>query len=248
MYVDKDIGVDTLIMRGRNAKGWTQKELAERIGVSTALVGRWETGDVPVTRRNAELVAEALDIDRETIVTKAFVRQAAQFRSRNQRVFQREYANYPEILRLVESMRNCPKCSYADRELEDPESIDTNLLTLALDNMEAGIYIRDMVGNILYANEHLAKMFLTDKESLLGQDIRLFGTDPILIEERIEQLMKQGSVAGKAEAVRRDNTRLPIVYWCYVIKDAYGNPVGVIGLIHTIDACKEIIDQIFADL
>ena len=104
MYVDKDIGVDTLIMRGRNARGWTQKELAERIGVSTALVGRWETGDVPVTRRNAELVAEALDIDRETIVTKAFMRQLAQFRSRNQRVFQREYASYPQVLRLVESI------------------------------------------------------------------------------------------------------------------------------------------------
>ena len=114
--------------------------------------------------------------------------------------------------------------------------------------MGAGIYIRDVAGNILYVNEHLARMLRTDKESLLGRDLRSLAPDPDLAKELGEQLMKQGSYTGKAVVVRHDNTRLAIIYWSYVIKNTDGSPVGVIGLIHAIDACKEIIDQLFADL
>ena len=239
--------VAALIVTERNAKGWTQKELADRIGLSNALVGRWETGDVPITRRNAELVAEALDINKEILVMKAFVEQMAEFRRRNQRTFEREYAGYPQVLRLVESMRNCPNCSDVNRELERISSIDMKFLELALDSLGAGFYISDVAGNILYTNEYLAKMLRTDKESLLGQAIQSFSADPERSERLKEQLLTTGSCTGKAGFVRQDNTVESCVFWCYTIKNAHGNPIGVIAIIHTLDACKEIVDQLFEE-
>jgi transcriptional regulator with XRE-family HTH domain len=39
----------TRIREARDARGWTQDELAERLGVSRAVVSRWENGHTPPT-------------------------------------------------------------------------------------------------------------------------------------------------------------------------------------------------------
>jgi len=50
------------IRRYRTAKGWTQAELAERVGVSTNTVQAWERG-AGIRPKNLARLAEALEID-----------------------------------------------------------------------------------------------------------------------------------------------------------------------------------------
>ncbi len=238
--------VAALIVRGRNSKGWTQKELADRIGLSTALVGRWETGDVIPTRRNAELVAEALGIDKEAVIMRTFLDRIAESRRKAERNIQREYASYPQVLKLAQTMIDCPNCSDFNEEIEKTPRIDVKLMELALDGMEAGIYIRDIEGNILYANEYATKLIQMDKESLLGRNIRSLDTNPVRADKTTEQLLTTGTCISRIDVLRPDNTRTGAIVWCYLVRNAHGDPVCVIGLAHALDACKEIINQLFA--
>ncbi len=75
-----------------------------------------------------------------------------------------------------------------------------------------------------------------------------------LVKERVdferlmEQLMTTGSCAGKAEFTRRNNTKSWVIFWSFLIEDARGDPLGVIGIVMDLDACKTILDQLFAEV
>jgi len=56
-----------LIREAREAKGWSQGELAKRVGVTRAAVSRWELDETAPTRHRAPRVAEALGIPLNTI-------------------------------------------------------------------------------------------------------------------------------------------------------------------------------------
>ncbi len=161
MGARKDINVGTLIARERNAKGWKQEELAERIGVSTSLVGRLETDDVPLTLGKAKLIAKALGIDEEAIVTKAFMEKITGSRRRQLRKILNEYDGYPKVLKLIQAMQACPNCCHFNTEVESLPSVDAEkLLISALDSLEIGLYIRDITGKVVYTNEALNRMIL----------------------------------------------------------------------------------------
>jgi len=241
--------VAALIVTERSMKGWTQKDLADRIGLSTALVGRWETGDVVLTRRNAELVADAFSVDRETVVMMAFVDRIAESRRKAHRKIQREYAEYPKVLKLAETMMPRPKSSDATAGVKDKTPvIDTSQLELALDSMEAGVYIRDIAGNLLYVNDFIVKTMQMDKEQLIGQNIRDFDIDPGRVDETTRQLLDKGNYTGKIEVIGPDNTRLTAINWCYLIRDEHDEPIAIIGLLHLLESCKEMINTIFSEV
>jgi PAS domain S-box-containing protein len=240
--------IATLIVNERSMKGWTQKDLADKIGLSTALVGRWETGDVVLTRKNAELVADAFGLDRGTVVMLAFVDRITESRRKSQRKIQREYARYPKVLELAKMMMTCPKCSDIIKAIDKTSGVDTSYLELALNNMEAGIYIRDMAGNLLYVNEYITKTMKMDREALIGKNIRDFDADPNRVDETTRQLLETGSYTGRIEAIRPDNLRVVVIGWCYLIRDADGEPIGVIGLLHVLDSFKEMINMLFEEI
>jgi transcriptional regulator with XRE-family HTH domain len=51
----------TLIEIHRRAKGWTQRQLADRVGCSTQIVCLWESGKIP-SRKYLQKVADALEV------------------------------------------------------------------------------------------------------------------------------------------------------------------------------------------
>jgi transcriptional regulator with XRE-family HTH domain len=51
-----------LIKRGRQAKGWTQLDLAQALRVTQQTVANWEAGSIPKGNRIAAL-SQALDIE-----------------------------------------------------------------------------------------------------------------------------------------------------------------------------------------
>ncbi len=52
-----------LLQIARKARGWSQAELAERVGVTTLTVGRWERGDAFPSDRNVEVLCRVLGKD-----------------------------------------------------------------------------------------------------------------------------------------------------------------------------------------
>lgn len=178
---------------------------------------------------------------------RTFTDRIAESRRKTERKIRREFANYPQVLELAEAMMSCPNCSDVSGELERIPGIDMSRLELALDNLGAGLYIRDTAGKILYANKCLVRMLRTDRESLLGHDTSSSAADPVLSEGMIEQLMSTGSYTGIVDILRQDNTRMGVVVWCYVIKNAHGGPAGIIALIHSLDACREMVNKLFVE-
>lgn len=54
------IQIQQMIHDTRRAKGWTQKELAEKMGVKQSLVSRWESGECNYTIDTLVDIADAL--------------------------------------------------------------------------------------------------------------------------------------------------------------------------------------------
>jgi transcriptional regulator with XRE-family HTH domain len=66
----------TLIEIHRRAKGWTQRQLAKRVGCSTTIVSLWESGNIP-SRRYLQKVADELDITTLQIIESSIVTKSA---------------------------------------------------------------------------------------------------------------------------------------------------------------------------
>jgi transcriptional regulator with XRE-family HTH domain len=47
----------------RKEKGWTQFEMAERVGLDRSYLAEVETGKIEICLRNLELVAQAFDLE-----------------------------------------------------------------------------------------------------------------------------------------------------------------------------------------
>jgi transcriptional regulator with XRE-family HTH domain len=60
---DRGMDVGTLIKQARLEKGYTQEELAEKVGVKKSAVAKWENGRVSeIKRSNLKMLSEALDL------------------------------------------------------------------------------------------------------------------------------------------------------------------------------------------
>jgi len=55
--------VAVIIQRQRKTKGYTQMDLAQKLGVSQAMVSRWENGEENITLATLVKIASALDIE-----------------------------------------------------------------------------------------------------------------------------------------------------------------------------------------
>jgi transcriptional regulator with XRE-family HTH domain len=58
----KPVNVGARIRAARQAKGWTQDDLAHEVGVSRSAVAQWETNRAGQIRANISRIAAALDM------------------------------------------------------------------------------------------------------------------------------------------------------------------------------------------
>jgi len=54
--------IAVIIQRQRKAKGYTQEELAKKLGVSRTMISRWENGEENITLASLVKIAAALEI------------------------------------------------------------------------------------------------------------------------------------------------------------------------------------------
>jgi len=56
------------IGKARNDRGWTQKELAARLGYARTTVGQWEAGCCGTTLWNLHCIARVLGVDASALI------------------------------------------------------------------------------------------------------------------------------------------------------------------------------------
>jgi transcriptional regulator with XRE-family HTH domain len=68
---DLKVTVATNVRRFRNAKGWTQEELADRVGLSVRYVGQIERGQASMSITVLGRIASALKVEPTELVKRA---------------------------------------------------------------------------------------------------------------------------------------------------------------------------------
>jgi len=92
-----------------------------------------------------------------------------------------------------------------------------------------GIAMADATGRITYVNAAFVQMFgLASEAEAIGKVAADF-TDPDAARELLETLARTGSYSGELDAVRKDETRFPILLVATVSRDATGAIKGLIG-------------------
>ena len=79
------------IREARQARGWTQDELAEAVGVSRSAVAQWETGRAGQVTGNLSRIAEVLDVSIEHLAHGRSKRMAGQATSGDEMALLRLY-------------------------------------------------------------------------------------------------------------------------------------------------------------
>ena len=63
MSSDICVQLGSQIRKLRTAKGWTQFEMSERLGIDRSYLAELETGKIEVCLRNMELIAQAFEME-----------------------------------------------------------------------------------------------------------------------------------------------------------------------------------------
>jgi transcriptional regulator with XRE-family HTH domain len=87
-----------IIATAREKKGWTQRELSEKIGVTTSTISLWENGGKQPTLANRAACAEALGVDLDLLAPELGSRAVART----------VYANERYIIEMVDLYRQLP--------------------------------------------------------------------------------------------------------------------------------------------
>ncbi len=104
-----DQGVGARIREARRARGWTQDQLAEAVGVSRSAVAQWETDRAGQVRENLTRIADVLGISVEVLLHGPASRASAQAATGDEWALLRLYRecnaeDRATLLRLAQSL------------------------------------------------------------------------------------------------------------------------------------------------
>lgn len=107
----------------------------------------------------------------------------------------------------------------------------------AIENMQIGVTITDLKGNILYANPADAKMHGFEQFELPGQSVRIFSPQELWKPLTLKQLMKLKSRRRESANVRKDGTVFPVWLLSDIVTDAHGKPINIVT------TCEDITER-----
>lgn len=131
----------------------------------------------------------------------------------------------------------------AYRDVTMPGGIDVAFRRLekAVENMQLGVTVTDLIGRIVYVNPADAAMHGYSVEELTGRDVRVFaapGTERRMTAEQIQEIK---TWRRETVNVRRDGTLFPVHLMSDVVRGAEGEPIGVVT------TCEDITQRKMAE-
>ncbi|MEK7851694.1 MAG: response regulator, partial [Deltaproteobacteria bacterium] len=114
----------------------------------------------------------------------------------------------------------------------------------AIENMQIGVTITDLKGDILYVNPADAKMHGYDPYELPGQSVRIFSPQELWKPLTVKQLMKLKSRRRESTNVKKDGTVFPVQLLSDIVTNAEGKAIGVVTTCENITERKRSEDSL----
>jgi diguanylate cyclase (GGDEF)-like protein/PAS domain S-box-containing protein len=129
------------------------------------------------------------------------------------------------------------------RDITMPRRVDIAFRRLekAVENMQLGVTVTDLVGRIVYVNPADAAMHGYPVEALIGSDVRVFAAPGTARRMTAEQIQQIKTWRRETVNVRRDGTLFPVHLMSDVVRDADGEPLGVVT------TCEDITQRKMAE-
>lgn len=107
----------------------------------------------------------------------------------------------------------------------------------AIENMQIGVTIADLKGNILYVNPADAKMHGHEQYELPGRSVKIFSPQELWKPLTVKQLMKLKSRRRESTNVKKDGTVFPVQLLSDIVTNAEGKAIGVVT------TCEDITER-----
>ncbi|MFQ5550290.1 MAG: PAS domain-containing protein, partial [Gemmatimonadales bacterium] len=110
-------------------------------------------------------------------------------------------------------------------------------LEKTVETMQLGVTVTDLQGKIVYVNPADAAMHGYEPAALIGQDARVFAAGELGAPLEPGRLADMKSWRREGINVCKDGTEFPVQLMSDVVRDALGDPIGVVT------TCEDITDR-----
>ncbi|MBI4850535.1 MAG: PAS domain S-box protein [Acidobacteria bacterium] len=117
---------------------------------------------------------------------------------------------------------------------------ENSFLEKALDKLQLGITITDMLGKIVYCNLAEAQMHGYRVEELIGQNVKIFSPKELWNPDTFSHILKQKSWQRESVNIRKDGSVFPVHLMSDLLLDREDNPIGIITSAEDITKEKQI--------
>ena len=114
-------------------------------------------------------------------------------------------------------------------------------LETAVANMQLGVTVTDIIGRIVYVNPADAAMHGYAVEELTGRDVRVFAAPGTARRMTAQQIQEIKTWRRETVNVRRDGVLFPVHLMSDVVRNAEGEPIGVVT------TCEDITQRKMAE-
>ena len=110
-------------------------------------------------------------------------------------------------------------------------------LKKAVENMQLGVTVTDLEGNILYTNPAEARMHGYQVEDLLGRDVGILAPPGRRQPMTLQEIRKWKGSIRESVNIRKDGNLFPVWLMSEIVKDAEGEPTAIVT------SCEDITER-----
>jgi PAS domain S-box-containing protein len=115
-----------------------------------------------------------------------------------------------------------------------------------LDAIQDSVISTDLEGTIISWNPASERMFGWRAEEVIGQKVTILYKEediPILVEKIVKPTLEHGAQEGEYRAVHKDGTEIIDRLHTSLVRDSYGQPVGMVGVASDIGERKQALEE-----
>lgn len=133
------------------------------------------------------------------------------------------------------------------RDITNRKQIEEKLklFSVAVEEAPDGVQVTDLNGYIIYSNKATEKIYGFSQEEFIGKHVSDLNIDPDFAGTQIiPGIRETGHWVGELMVRHKDGRRFPILLNTSIVKDSFGKPIAMIGIIRDITEQKRREDEL----